>query len=142
MVFGVIDFIIQEPIFFKFEAAIINILFALFFGFSLYRSKPIVQEIAEHQGRVDSVDSADKTFFFRFLTYTWVIYFVVKAIVLTWINLNHSLNQSLLLRVLIGNGSFALMILASIGLAEPLWNLMTRLRWLPSARSNKLPADQ
>ena len=47
--FGLADLYLQEPFFYKFEAFLTNFIFAVFFGLSLFKEKPIVQEFAEMQ---------------------------------------------------------------------------------------------
>ena len=135
--FGVLDLIMVHPFFFKFEASIANLFFAGFFGLSLMREKPLIQEFAEQQGRVDGVTTPDHTFFFRFLTLLWIVYFVGKAVVYLWVYFNHSVEQGLILRALIGNVSLAVMLFISIGLSRPIWAVLLRLRLMPSTRRQR-----
>jgi intracellular septation protein A len=138
VVFGILDLTLREAFFFKFEACLVNIIFALYFGASLLRGKPLVQEFAEQQGRIDQEDSEDKTYFFRCLTCLWCVYFVLKAIAYLWINLSSSVGHALLLRIFVGNISLAVMMFVSIGLARPIWRMLLRLKLMPSTRDNSL----
>jgi len=135
LTFGIIDFSMESPVLLKFEAGVINLLFAGFFAASLLREKSIIEELAEQQGRIEAISSADKTFFFRALTAAWIIYFLAKAAAYTWIGFNSTLEQGMLLRALIGNLSMAAMFFISIGLARPLWRAMLTLRLMPSTKS-------
>ncbi|MBK7962665.1 MAG: hypothetical protein IPK04_16610 [Bdellovibrionales bacterium] len=108
---------------------------ALFFGITLFQPKPLIQQFAEQQGRTLKEQSIDKTFFFRLLTMVWTFYFILKAILYLWINLNSDLEQGLIVRTIIGNVSFGTMLFVSIGLARPIWNLLVKLKVMPSARS-------
>lgn len=136
LIFGLIDLIVKEPVFFKFEAGLINLVFALFFAASLFQKKPIVQEFAEQQGRIDSLESEDRTFFFRFMTIFWSLYFLCKAVIYTWININNSIETGFLMRLFIGNISLALMMFISIGLSKPIWRLFVKVGLMPSSRSS------
>nr|WP_295902438.1 septation protein IspZ [uncultured Bdellovibrio sp.] len=134
LLFGILDLTLQNAFFFKFEAGISNLVCAVFFGLSLFHSKSLVQEIAEQQGKIDKTESPDKHFFFRIQTIAWTIYFIAKAILYTWVNFNTSLQEALVIRLLVGNVSFYVMMFISVGLARPLWIFMEKMRWMPSAR--------
>lgn len=135
LLFGILDLTVKAPVFLKFEAGLSNLVFALFFASTLFQKKSIVQEFAEQQGRIDDQESEDKTFFFRFMTVLWSLYFLCKAIVFTLININNSIETGFLLRVLIGNISFAVMLFISIGLSRSIWRLLSRIGIMPSSRA-------
>lgn len=136
LIFGGLDLYLQEPYFIKYEASITNILFAIFFGISIFKDKSIVQEFAETQGRTSLETSADKSFFFKMFTAAWAIYFLVKAFFYLWLSFNTTMSQGLIVRMFFGKVSFWLMMLLSIGFPEKIWNLMERLRLFPSQRSS------
>jgi intracellular septation protein A len=133
-VFGALDLTLENAFFYKIEATVTNLFTAFFFGITLIQPKPLIQQFAEQQGRTSKDQSVDKTFFFRLLTMVWTFYFVLKAALYLWINLNSDIEQGLIVRTIIGNVSFAIMLFVSIGLARPIWNLLVKLKWMPSSR--------
>jgi len=132
--FGIADLFVQEPYFFKFEATLTNLFFAVFFGLSLLKEKPIVQEFAEMQKRTSDEQSPDKLFFFRFFTILWSGYFILKAAFYLWINFHTSLDEGLLIRVLVGKVSFWIMMYISIGMPKQIWSTLEKFRLFPSQR--------
>ncbi|MFZ3230617.1 MAG: septation protein IspZ [Pseudobdellovibrio sp.] len=137
VIFGIADLSIQEPFFFKFEAMLTNIFFATFFGMSLLKEKSIIQEFAEAQKRTSVNTSEDKTFFFKSLTLFWCLYFIVKAVFYLWINFNTSMNEALIIRLLVGKISFWIMMFISIGLPHQIWNVLEKFKLFPSQRTQK-----
>lgn len=136
-IFGILDLTLDNAFFYKIEATVTNLFTAILFGITLFQPTPLVQQFAEQQGRTSKDQSMDKTFFFRLLTFVWTIYFIVKAALYLWINLNSDVEQGIIVRAVVGNISLAIMLFVSIGLARPIWNLMVRLKIMPSARTQK-----
>ncbi len=136
LIFGGMDLYLQEPYFMKYEASITNLLFAIFFGMSIFKDKSIVQEFAETQGRTSSETSGDKSFFFKMFTVAWTLYFLMKAFFYLWLSFNTSMSEGLVVRMFVGKVSFWLMMLLSIGFPKKIWNLMERLRLFPSQRAS------
>lgn len=134
IIFGTLDLFIKTPVFLKWEAAVINILFAGFFAFSIFKEKSIVQEFAETQGRVATESNADTKFFFNCFTLFWTIYFLAKAILYLWLNFNYQFEDALIFRVFTGKISLFIMIGISILLPRKIWALMERARMFPSQR--------
>lgn len=137
IVFGMLDLSIQEPFFIKFEATLTNLFFAVFFGISLFKEKSIVQEFAETQKRTSTEQSQDKKFFFKLFTIFWCLYFVVKAVFYLWLNFNTSLNEGLLLRLVIGKISFWIMMFISIGLPRYIWSFLEKMKLFPSQKIDR-----
>ena len=138
LLFGVLDLTLENAFFYKIEASITNLFTAFFFGITLFQNKPLIQQFAEQQGRTSKDQSEDKTYFFRLLTIVWTIYFVIKAAIYLWINLNSDVEQGLIIRSIVGNVSFGILLFVSIGLARPIWNLLMRLKVMPSTRKSHL----
>ncbi len=134
ILFGVIDLIIQKPLFIKFEASITNLFFALFFGHSIFKEKSLIQEIAETQKKTSETQSEDKKFYFKIMTCFWSIYFLGKSIFYLWINLNASLNEGLLIRMIVGKVSLWIMLFISVGLSRQIWKLFEKLKLFPSQK--------
>ncbi len=133
--FGIADLVIQAPFFIKYEASITNLIFAVFFGSSLFKEKSIIQEIAESQGRTSTESSVDKIFFFKLFTLFWCLYFVGKAAFYLWLNSVSTLEEGMIIRLIVGKLSFWMMMFISIGLPRKIWKLFERLKIFPSQRA-------
>ena len=134
VIFGILDLVVQTPIFFKLEAAITNVLFAVFFGLSVLKEKSIVQEFAVNQGRVSTESSEDKKFFFDCFTWFWTIYFLTKAIIYLWLNFKIQFEDAMILRLFIGKISLWAMIGISTLLPRQIWGLLEKAQAFPSQR--------
>lgn len=134
LIFGALDLTLENAFFFKLEATISNLFTAFFFAITLFQPKPLIQQFAEQQGKTSTEQSADKTFFFRLQTLIWTFYFVTKAFVYLWINLNSDFEKGMIIRFLIGNISFWIMMFLSLGLARPFWHLLLKMKLMPSTR--------
>jgi len=134
MIFGVLDLIYTSSFFLRFESTILNLVMAGYFGLSLFKEKSLVENVAEHQGRISSEIYPDKTFFFRFMTSVWAIYFAFKAGVFLWISFNVDLEMSFMLRMIFGAGTFYALLGVSLFLNRQIWDLLLRLKLMPSTR--------
>ncbi|WP_413581510.1 septation protein IspZ [Bdellovibrio sp. HCB288] len=132
--FGLVDLLSTNNEFFKYESGILSLLMGAYFGASLFRPKSLVEEVSEQQGRVSTEPSPDKTFFFRLITLFWLIYFVAKALIYFWIALNSSIEVSFIFRMIFGTGSFYILLAVTIGFSQKIWNLLLKLKWMPSTR--------
>lgn len=142
LIFGVIDLNVQEPLFFKFEATLTNLYFAILFGMSLFKDKSIVQEFAETQKRTSTEQSEDKNFFFKMFTVFWCVYFVAKAVLYLWLNFNTSLDDGLIIRIIFGKVSFWVMMFISVGIPRQIWKILEKFKLFPSQRLIKSPASK
>jgi intracellular septation protein A len=113
LIFGVIDLYAQQSFLFKYEASVSNIFTAMFFAYSLIANKSILQEFYEKRSDAKAMTS-ELAIYFRLLTSVWVIYFLLKATAYFWIARNYSLEQGLLIRTILGSGSFYVMLFVSI----------------------------
>ncbi len=138
IIFGVADLSFKEPFFFKFEAFLTNLFFAVFFGMSIFKQKSIIQEFAESQKRTSLEQSQDKQFFFKLLTSFWTVYFILKGGFYLWINFSTSLNETLLIRMVVGKMSFWVMMILTVGLSKQIWKWVERFEMFPSQRLNQL----
>ncbi len=115
LVFGLVDLYSKQSFLFKYEAGITNILTGLFFGYSLFAEKTIIQEFYEQRPDAKPIREEMKKFF-RFITLIWVTYFFLKAILYFWMASHYSIEQGLILRTLVGSGSmYALIFITSVG---------------------------
>lgn len=136
--FGAADLFLQEAYLMKYEASLTNLLFAVFFGISLFKEKSIVQEFAETQGRTSAETSIDKSYFFKVFTAAWTLYFLIKAVFYLWLSSRISMNEGFIVRMFVGKVSFWIMMFFSIGIPKQIWGLMERLRLFPSQRAAKV----
>lgn len=135
IVFGTLDLYIETPFFFKLESSITNLIFAIFFGLSIFKEKSITQIFAENQKRTSTDNSDDKRFFFACFTLLWTFYFLVKAITYLWLNFNLEFENAFLLRLIIGKASLWGMLAISILLPKQIWFFMEKARVFPSQRA-------
>lgn len=134
LTFGVIDIYLQQSIFFKYEAAMTNLLVGCYFASTLFSEKSIIREFAEAQGRIPKQISKDGEYYFRFLTLVWAAYSVIKALFYAWVASNYSLEEGLVVRGIIGNSTFYGLLFLSIFGSKPILYVLGRLRLLPSTR--------
>ncbi len=136
-VFGAFDLYLENQVFFKFESAIISLITAMYFGISLFKDKSIVEEFAEQQGRVTTEKTPDKTFFFKFITACWFVYFIGKSIIYAWIAQNNSTEANVIYRTVFGTASFYILLALSIAFSQQIWNLLLKAKLMPSTRTKK-----
>lgn len=134
LAFGGLDLWLANEFFMKLESGLMNLMMAGVFGISLFREKSVVEELAESQGRISSEKSPDKTFFFRVITTIWFLYYILRAVLFTWMNFTITGGESLIIKTLFGTASFYVLLAASIGLSRQLWHLLLKLRLMPSTR--------
>ncbi len=132
--FGVIDLLSDNATFFKYESAIYNLVLAGYFGISMFQDKSILEQLAEQQERIPKESYPDKTFFFRFMTSVWIMYFLGKSIAYFLLTKRFSLQEFSLLRMLFGTVSFYVLLGMSLGFSKQIWILLLKLKWMPSTR--------
>ncbi len=113
LVFGIVDFYAQQSLLFKYEASATNVLTGLFFGASIFADKTLIQEFYEQRKDAKTM-TPDLAAFFRLLTFIWVIYFFVKAVTYFLIAQKYSFEEGLLIRAVVGSGSFYALLALSI----------------------------
>lgn len=138
LLFGALDLWLANEFFMKLESGLMNLMMAGVFGFSLLREKSIVEELAENQGRISKEQTPDKTFFFRFVTTVWFLYYVLRAAAFTWMNFVMNDGESFFVKIFLGTASFYVLLAASLGLSRQLWNVLLKFRLMPSARRNPM----
>lgn len=144
LVFGSLDLWLESMTFMKLEAGLINLMFAAVFGVSLWKEKSLVQELAEQRvsrqtepdetADLMETDPTDRDFFFRFLTWVWCGYFLIRAGLFTWLNFTEDFSAAWILRQTIGHVSFYVLLGLSIFGGRQLWILIHHLRLLPTQR--------
>lgn len=129
-VFGAFDLYADNSFLFKYEAVVTNLLTAGVFVASLSSEKSIIQDFYEKQPNAKPMTPV-KLVYFRFLTFVWISYFVLKSGIYLWLANQYSLEQGILIRVLIGSVSFYGLLFISIFGSKRLVPVMQRYKWLP-----------
>jgi intracellular septation protein A len=131
VVFGILDLCIQTPIFFKYEAAITNIITGIYFGMTLKGSRSFIQEwIEKKNGK--PLTSPNSILRARILTVVWTSYFFIKAGFYTYIGANYSIEEAMLIRTGAGTISFYALLGVSIFFGRPILNFFQKRGLLPS----------
>lgn len=112
LIFGAVDLYAQDSFLFKYESCVTNIITGLFFASSLWRTKPILQDFYEKTPNAKEI-TPERAVYFRFITKIWVGYFFVKAAAYFWVAQNYTIEQGLVIRTILGSGSFYLMLFLS-----------------------------
>jgi intracellular septation protein len=132
--FGLIDLYLQQTLFFKYEASLTSFVVGVYFATTLLGEKTLIQEFAQSQGRVGSEITLDQEYYFRFLTVTWALYQFAKAGAYFWLASRVSLEEGLVIRAILGNATFYLLLAASIFGAKTIKGVLGNLKMLPSTR--------
>jgi len=106
IVFAIVDLSLRELMFFRYEAALANLMVGLFFGASLFGKKPLIHQLAEAQGQVSGEVGPDAQLYFRFATMVWVAYSFSKAAFYAWLAPRAGLEEAFAVRFVVGNITF------------------------------------
>ena len=123
--FGLIDVMSTNTRFFKFEPALTNLITGIYFAYGALTTKPMLQEMMEKMNRIPSERfTPELTAYFRFMTWVWVVYFIVKAWVYFIIaeHAETSVGKMMVIRTLAGNASM-------FGMLGVSWVLGKLYRW-------------
>jgi intracellular septation protein A len=130
LVFGAVDLYADQSFLFKYEACVTNLLTAGVFVSSLWSERSIIHDFYEKQTDAKPVSSA-MMIYFRWVTLVWVAYFVLKAGAYFWIADHYSLEQGLLIRVILGTASFYALLAISILGGRPIFKALQSKGLLP-----------
>jgi intracellular septation protein A len=130
-VFGGIDLMAETPFMIKYEAVITSAVLAVTFAYSVRGAKPMLQTIAEEQTKQSFADRPDIRAFFVLLTFTWVGYFVLRAITYLWLGETLPIEEVMKIRPIIGSASLLVMFAISFQ-GRRLFLLLERLGLLPA----------
>jgi len=144
LVFGCVDLYAQQSLLFKYESVATSLFLGIFFASSIFGGKTVIQEYTEAQGDQRPV-TADRVAYFKILTGVWVLYFGLKAAAYYWIASNYSLEQSLVIRTVVGSGTLYAMLFVSIFGSKKIFPLLKKYGLLPeestSRSTNELGTD-
>ena len=130
VVFGGVDLFAATPFMLRYEPVVTNALTGLVFAAGAFGDKPVIQLLAEARGR-SFPEGAEFRRFFQVLTFIWVAYFVLKAVVYYWLATHLTLEEAMPIRAVVGPGSLVVLLALSFR-SRPLFLLLRRLRLLPA----------
>ncbi len=99
----------------------------------LAAEKTVIQDFYE-KGENPKPVTRDRAAYFRLLTAAWVLYFLAKAGAYFWIARHYSLERGLLLRTIVGSGSFYAMLFISIAGSKKIFAALKGRGLLPEGR--------
>jgi len=135
LVFGSLDVYLRRSVFFRYEAALTNVLVGIYFASTLFGEKPLIQEFAESQGLLANLElTSDRKYYFKFLTVMWSAYEFLMAGFYIWVASNYTLEQGLAIRGVVGNATFYGLLFISIFGAKSIKQVLGKLRLLPSSQ--------
>ena len=131
ILFGLLDLSLKNPIFFRYEASMTNVITGIFFGLTLFNGKPMIQEFGEK--RLEAKGELHKItpltiYFFKISTIVWTFYFFLKAIVYAYISSRYSINEGLAIRTVVGNVSFYTLLFVNIFCAKTMIGWIKRIK--------------
>ena len=104
--FGMIDLYSDNPLLFRYEAVLTNILTGVYFGATVFIGKPLIQEFAEKANTSD-IETLGAKIYLRYLTVIWASYFFVKAVIYFYLaNSDLSIERVTVIRSALGPISF------------------------------------
>lgn len=130
IIFGAIDLYMKQSVFFRYESALTNFITGLFFATTIFDTKSMLQELAENSGRLKVDMTPERLQYFRVLTGMWVMYFWLKAAVYVWVATHYTLEEGMIVRLIVGNITLYTMIGISMFGTKYLKRIFTMLGFL------------
>lgn len=131
-VFGAVDLYLKNSMLFKYEATFTNVITGLFFGSTLFfGKKAIIQDFYEKTPNAKPITPVTEAYF-KLLTKLWVLYFFMKAAAYSWVAGNYTIEQGFFIRMLLGTGSFYLMMFFSTVVGRKMWPMLKKWGLLPN----------
>lgn len=121
LLFGLIDLLSANPFIFQYEAVFTNLLTAGFFGMTLFRGTPLIQEVAVKAMPPEKAARKEIRDYLRFLTLVWTLYFVVKSIVYYYFASRYPIDQAIALRSAVGTASLVVLLFGERLIRKPLF---------------------
>jgi intracellular septation protein A len=132
VLFGMVDLCAKQSFLFRYESVVTNVFTGIFFGASIIGEKSVIHEYYENTKNAKPLTRAHIAYF-RMLTGVWVVYFFAKAFAYFWIAGRFSLEEGLVIRTLLGSGTFYVMLAVSIYGSRKIFPLLKSWGLLPSA---------
>ena len=136
LIFGVIDLNTTNPFIFRYESVATNLLTAGFFGITLFKGKPMIQELAEKFMSAEHASLLHVQQYLRILTMVWTFYFVIKAAIYAVISYRLSIDEALAIRSVFGTASLYVLLIGEKIFRR---HLMAGLRYLGLVSTPNLP---
>jgi intracellular septation protein A len=133
VVFGAVDLYAATPFVFAYEATVTNLLTAGFFGITLVRGTPLIQEIAEKAMSSDKAGRPDVRAYLRLLTGVWTAYFVAKAFFYAYVGYTYDIDRAVAIRSATGAASLVALLFGERLARKPLFGWLQRRGVLPPA---------
>ena len=105
LVFGSFDLALGRSVFFRFEAALTNLVTALCLGLSMASGKSVLEDLYEKSQGAATSQTPELTAYLRLCTVVWVGYFLLKAGLYYWLALALPLAKLIVARSIVGNAS-------------------------------------
>ena len=110
LLFGMIDLYSDNPMLFRFEAVLTNVITGFYFGLTVFVGKPLIQEFAEKSKSAD-VEAPGAKIYLRYLTVLWAAYFFAKAAIYFFLGISDlSIERVTIIRSALGPISFIAML--------------------------------
>jgi len=109
VIFGAIDIYATHPFIFKYESVVTNLITAAFFGITLFRGTPLIQELAEKAMPPEKFARPEIKHYLRVLTAIWTLYFIVKAVVYAYVGYTYEIDAAIAFRAVFGIASFVVL---------------------------------
>lgn len=116
-VFGTLDLSLTTPFFLKLEPALGNAATAAVFLGSVALGRPVIVEIAEKQMATEEARAklARARGYLTQVTVAWGLFFVLRAAAYVWMAFRLTLDQTLLVRAVLGPASLVVMVVGEMG---------------------------
>jgi intracellular septation protein A len=132
-VFGAIDLYAATPFVFAYEPAFTNLLTAGFFGITLFRGTPLIEELAVKTMPAEEAARSDVRAYLRVLTWVWTGYFVAKAALYGYVGYAYDIDRGIAVRSIVGPVSLVALLFGERVVRKPFFALLQRLGVLPPA---------
>lgn len=111
LVFGAVDLYATNPFLFKYEAAVMAVLFGCYFGGTILIGKPVIAELAAQTLSPERLADPNVRRYLTLLTGIWTGYFFLKAALYAYVANAYSLEEAVAIRAVFGNASLAALLL-------------------------------
>lgn len=132
-VFGAVDLYAATPFVFAYEPAVTNLLTAGFFGITLVRGTPLIEEVAVKTMPAEQAARSDVRAYLRILTGVWTGYFVTKAVLYAYVGYAYDVDRGIAVRSIVGPASVVVLLLGERVVRKRIFAWLQRHGVLPPA---------
>ena len=130
LLFGAIDLNSTNPFIFKYESVVTNILTAGFFGITLFRGKPLIQDVAEKTMPPEKAARRDIQDYLKFLTFAWTGYFLIKAGLYAYVSYRYPFDEAMAFRSLFGTATLVIMLFGERLVRKSIYRFLSKMNWI------------